>query len=196
MDTTTGSGVPTVTLDQPRPATPTVDPVDGDAATSEATDADSALVERFVAFSLDPDAASTSELGLASEGAQLGLGDRLLTELPVASAPDPAAWEIPEDVFRGRVGPFSAIDVMAREVAGSDGDPSVADESGLIVTFGDHPHCVSPPVPAPPEMNEMRRVSVQPSPNRMQSCLDWFTIDFFVDSDGLVAAITLDLWEP
>jgi len=30
----------------------------------------------------------------------------------------------------------------------------------------------------------------------MQSCLDWFTIDFFVDNDGMVAAITLDLWEP
>jgi len=185
-----------VTLDQPRPATPTGEAVEGGTATSEATDADRALAQRFVAFSLDLGAASASELGLASEGVQLGLGDRLLTELSVASATDPAAWEIPEDVFRGSAGPFSAIDVLGRGVAGSDGDPSVADMSGLVVTVGDHPHCVSPPVPAPPEMSEMRRVSVQPSPDRMQSCLDWFTIDFFVDNDGMVAAITLDLWEP
>jgi len=30
----------------------------------------------------------------------------------------------------------------------------------------------------------------------MGSCLMWYTVDFFVNADGLVAAIATDFWEP
>lgn len=167
-------------------------------ASTEVTGADLALVEGFVAFSLGSTDAAVSQLHLSPAGVHLGLGDEVLAYLPVATAADPAAWVIDEDVFRAYVGPFSALDVLSRGVTDTQGDDdSLATQKGeLVVTVGEHPHCVSPAVPPPPAVEGMRRVSVQPAEGAMGSCIDWFTVDFFVHDDGAVAAITLDLWEP
>lgn len=54
----------------------------------------------------------------------------------------------------------------------------------------------SPPVPAPREFKDYRRVSVQPSDSSIDSCLPWFTVDLFLDEQGSVALVTLDVWEP
>jgi hypothetical protein len=51
-------------------------------------------------------------------------------------------------------------------------------------------------VPPPPDVAALRRVSVQPAPSSIESCIDWFAVDFFVRDDGTIAAITLDLGEP
>lgn len=52
------------------------------------------------------------------------------------------------------------------------------------------------PQPPPSGLQDLRRVSVQPPEQSIESCLEWSTVDFFVDEDGLVVAITVDLWEP
>jgi hypothetical protein len=64
----------------------------------------------------------------------------------------------------------------------------------MQVTVGPHDHCVSPPVPAPPELAGLRRVSVQPVGE--VPCLLWWTVDLFLTEDGTIAGITLDLYEP
>ena len=62
------------------------------------------------------------------------------------------------------------------------------------VTVGPHPHCASPPVPAPAEVAELRRLSVQPVGEL--ACPVWWTVDRFVEPGGAIAAITLDRYEP
>ncbi|EYR64080.1 hypothetical protein N866_15885 [Actinotalea ferrariae CF5-4] len=165
-------------------------------ADADVTAADLALVERLITFSLDPDDDAVPALGLAPEGVRLGLADRLLAALPVASAADPAAWRIPEEEFRAHSGPFSALDVLRHRTTGAEGSPAVPDGLPLVVTVGEHPHCAAPPVAPPAEVAALRRVAVQPAEAAMSSCLDWFTVDLFVDDGGVVRAVTLDLWEP
>ncbi|OGO73385.1 MAG: hypothetical protein A3G84_05105 [Chloroflexi bacterium RIFCSPLOWO2_12_FULL_71_12] len=87
------------------------------------------------------------------------------------------------DHFRGRSGPFSALELLARR------EPTT-------VWVGPHPHCASPPAPPPTDFASLRRVSVQPSQPRDDTCLSWWTVDLFVSVDGRVAAVTLDLWDP
>ena len=92
--------------------------------------------------------------------------------------------------FRGFVGPFSALDQLASWGPDS-ARPFVREAS---VTVGPHPHCVSPAVPAPPEVAELRRLSIQPVGEL--ACPAWWTVDFFVEPDGEIAAVTLDRYEP
>lgn len=85
------------------------------------------------------------------------------------------------NVFRGHVGPFSALDLIVKNVP-------------MTISVGPHPHCASSPVPAPAKFVGARRVSVQPKD--IASCLMWWTVDVFVSTTGRVEAVTLDLWEP
>ena len=158
--------------------------------------ADLALIERLVVFALDPADASAQTLGLAQAGVRLGLADRLLVDLQVASAADPAAWEIDDPLFRAHTGPFSAPAMLAARIEGTDRRPPLPAGGALTVTVGEHPHCTSGPVPAPLGLESLRQVSVQPTDESMASCLDWFTVDLFVADDGAVVAVTLDVWEP
>lgn len=80
-------------------------------------------------------------------------------------------------------GPFSALDVAARA-------------QNPIVSVGEHPHCASPPVPPPDDVADLMRVSVQPDIEQIDSCLQWWTVDFFINQAGQIEAVTLDLWEP
>ena len=97
----------------------------------------------------------------------------------------PDAWvlrnitgEVP---FRAHVGPFSALDLLAK-----NGPTTIA--------VGPHPHCASPPVPPPTDLVGSRRVSVQPT--GIDTCLLWWTVDLFVSPAGRIEAVTLDLWDP
>jgi hypothetical protein len=94
---------------------------------------------------------------------------------------DPSVWVFSPELFRGRDGEMSALQLLA-------GDDVVQ------VLAGDHPHCASPPLPAPAGYEEHRRVSIQPIEH--SSCLQWWTVDLFLDDDGRIAAVTLDLWDP
>ena len=145
------------------------------------TEADAAIVEALVAFAKSPDRTTSAKLPLR-ERVRLGLGSRLVKDAPAAELADPSAWTLDVKIFRAYVGPFSALELLARH------------EGALDLTVGSHRHCASAPVAPPPAVASLRRVSVQP--REYDSCLKWFTVDLYVTPGGEIAAATLDAWEP
>lgn len=139
---------------------------------------DQELVRAFIAHALAPSAETATELPFADEVA-LGLGSRILTTITSDQLPDAPRWDLDVEEYEGFGGPFSALNV----------------DVGLVtVTVGAHNRCAAPPVAAPPGFEALRRVSIQPTD--ATSCIEWWTIDFFVDEDHLVQAVTLDLFGP
>lgn len=140
------------------------------------------LVYRVIEFARSPSHKAFAAIPLAKDGVWLGLGPRLVAKRSVEELSKPRGWVLDVDYhFRAYVGPFSALDFLAerREVR---------------VSAGPHPHCASPPVRPPRKFAGLDRLSVQP--REWGSCLQWFTVDFFVSADGTIQAVTLDLWEP
>jgi hypothetical protein len=144
------------------------------------TAADEGLVRALVDFARAPGAVTLGAVPFADK-VRLGLSNRLMTERPSLDLARPDAWVLGAEVFRGRVGPFSALDLLAKDVP-------------TTISVGPHPHCASPPVPPPTDLVGSRRVSVQPK--GIDSCLLWWTVDLFVSPAGRIEAVTLDLWDP
>lgn len=151
------------------------------AATGERT-AEEQIVDAFIEFAARPSDDTFAALPLAHQVA-LGLGPNIVEVVAATALRDANTWEIDLEYFRAAVGPFSAFERFTRA-----GD--------YEVTVGTHDHCASPPMPPPDGFGDLTRVSVQPAPDSIDSCLMWSSVDFFVDPDGTVAAITLDFWEP
>lgn len=179
--TRTVSGVDSrIRFDVPGPS-----PVDGDggeADEGQVTAADRQLVGDLLAFVEEPGTAAFERVPFADEVA-LGVADDLLVTRRRSELVDPDAWTLDVELFRAYSGPFSLF-------------RHVRDVEDPVVSVGEHPHCASPPVPAPAEVEDLRRVSVQPDPDRVESCLQWWTVDLFVTPEGRVVAVTLDLYEP
>ena len=153
--------------------------LEGSGVSGEATDDDVELVSRFLELnSSDPDVAS---LPLSPDGVVMGLGNVVVREHTAAELADPANWGFDSEGFRGRTGTFSALAVL-----------SAATETETIV--GTHNHCASPPTPVPEALRGARRLSVQPT--GIDSCIEWWTVDVFLDSGGDVVGIVFDTWEP
>lgn len=146
-----------------------------------AADAES-LVDSFVDFSKNPTDDNFNALPLA-KSVDLGLGPSIVKTMEFDRLRQPDAWKLDVELFRAYVGPFSALDLLA----------GLEDYE---VTVGDHPHCVSPPVPPPDGHESHERISVQPQLGPQDSCLMWATVDLFLEPSGDVAAITLDMYEP
>ncbi len=146
----------------------------------EPTADDLALVEAFVVFAR-AGGGDVASLPIAAEGLSLGLATELLVDRTASELSDPDAWVVDLEPFRARVGPYSALELLA-------------EDRPTDILIGPHNHCAAVPVAPPDEVAELRRVSVFPVD--AASCIEWWTVDFFVDADGTVAAITLDLWEP
>jgi hypothetical protein len=146
------------------------------------------VLESLVAFAVTGDASTLEALPLTDEVA-LGLADQVLVHRPAEALGDPASWSLARDEFRGYVGPFSALDLLARW----DGLPGQSVRE-VQISIGNHPHCASPAVAAPAELATLRRVSLQPM--GQTSCLAWWTVDAYLTEDGRIAGVTLDLWEP
>ena len=147
---------------------------------SEPTDRERALVDAFVRFARSGDAADLDPAAFADDVA-LGLGPELVLARSPEELADPANWLLDRAVFRAYVGPFSALEQLRRDV-------------DFVVTVGPHAHCAAPPIPPPRGLEDHRRLSIQPAAAR--SCLQWFTVDLFVDADGKLEAITVDFYEP
>jgi hypothetical protein len=137
----------------------------------------------FVAFARAPTDATWRKLAFART-VDVGLGRRLVLQRSPTELRDPEAWKIHVKYFRAYGGPFSALRLMAEE------------RGPLQVSVGPHAHCASPPVPPPRRVETLRRVSVQPQLPKVESCLQWWTVDVYVDEIGEVHAVTLDAWEP
>lgn len=168
---------------QPAATSPAVTPSPSPTVTSDApTEEDARSMAALTRFARSPGPDAHAEIPFAGE-VRLGLADELLVRRSSSELARPEAWVLDVEVFRAYAGPFSALDVLARP-------------GETTVSVGPHPHCASPPVPPPPEVARLRRVSVQPELGPNDSCLNWWTVDAFVTADGEIAAVTLDLWEP
>jgi hypothetical protein len=157
----------------------------GDAA----TDADVELVAGVIAFAAEPSDDTFADVPFVSDGVRLGLADVLGEPIAPADLADPERWSLHAEAFRARVGPFSALETLAHRRGQAD---AIRAEE-LVVNVGHHPHCASPPMPPAREVEELRRVSVQPVG---MPCLLWWTVDLYVTEDGEIAAVSLDLYEP
>ena len=149
-------------------------------ARAAATDQDRALTSAIVELARDP-SPSTVDAAPFAPTVQLGLADELLRTVARDDLDDPGSWVLDPEVFRAFTGPFSALELLSQD-------------RPTQTLVGPHPHCASPPVPAPPGFEDHRRVSVQPIDGT--SCLEWWTVDLFVGADGIVEAVTMDLYEP
>ena len=141
-----------------------------------------ALVDLFVAFADHPSRETFEALPLA-DLVGIGLGPTLVKAVEAEALRDPSAWDTEVEEFRAGSGDFSPLSALARL-------------DDYRVTVGPHPHCVSPPMAPPVGYEDMTRISVQPVLGINDSCLMWFTVDFFVNDAGEVVAITYDLYEP
>jgi hypothetical protein len=138
------------------------------------------VLDELVAFAREPSDETWASVPFANR-VQLGLGDRLETRSAHALR-DSAAWMLDVDHFRGGVGPFSSLEVLA------------PNEGSLEYGEGSYRRCASPSRPPPRPVLGLRRLSIQP--REPVSCLRWFAVDVFVDESGDIWAVTLDLWEP
>ena len=150
-------------------------------ATSAPEEPGRSAMEALIAFARAPSDEAWAAVPLADEVA-LGLADTLSPPRSRHVLRDPNSWRLAVDAFRGRAGTASALELIASE------------EGALRITHGPHPHCAAPPVPPPARAAALQRVVVQPS--GPDGCLDWWTVDAFVTSEGRIRAVTLDLWEP
>jgi hypothetical protein len=128
------------------------------------------------------------EMPLAGE-VLLAAGSDVVASVSGAELADPDAWVLPIEVFRARTGPFSALALLA-DAHPEDGEGFV----GAIFT-GPGPRCAGPPGATPPELAGLRRISIQSAPDPV-TCLDWWAVDLYLDGEGRIAGIALDLWEP
>lgn len=149
---------------------------DGGAPDVTVTADDSSMVEAFWAFATT--GTGFAELPLAEE-LGLGLGADIDRTVAAGELSRRAAWVIEAEEYQGFAGPFSVLDLP---------------EGDYDVLIGPHPRCAAPAVPAPDGFENHRRVSVQPT--GATSCIEWWTIDFFVGDAGRIDAITLDLFGP
>jgi hypothetical protein len=164
--------------------TTTIEPSEGDLEEDRAVEmaAASALVATFIEFANGPTSQRFSNLPLASS-VSLGLGPQIIRPVDSESLQDTEAWVVDVAEFRAHTGPFSPL-------------AQLQSLDAYTVEIGEHPHCAGPPQPPPSGFENLQRVSVQPLSNSIENCLDWTTVDFYVNQSGQVEAITMDLWEP
>lgn len=169
---------PTITESLP----PSIEPSGGIGGepTDEVAPEEQQILDDFAAFAADPTPQTADALPFA-DSVRLGLGPRLLSDVSGADAGDAAAWQIDEDVWRAYEGPFSALKVIGDH--GSD----------LSFGAGKHQHCASAPQPIAKPLRGMRHLWIQPTDT--DSCLDWFTVDLYLNQ-GRIEAVTTDMFEP
>ena len=175
--------------DASQPQTVTVEPIDdgrvavaGLPSQAQVTDLDDQIAasfwELFATGEVGPD---HPELHFSPDGVELWLGNEVSVNRSLDELADPASWVFDVEFFNAWSGPFSALDVLAR-----------AEETTVLA--GRHTHCAGLPLDLPDHLTPLHQVSIQPA--GIDSCLQWFAIDLFIDSNENVSAISLDLWEP
>lgn len=162
------------------------------------TAADLALVRRFAQFAVRPEASYRDAVGFAAGGPEIGLGP-VLHRTPLSGLATASAWTFPADGFAGTSGEINVLDILREHLMDTLvmklTEPSWA-SNDLLASSGDHPRCVGPPLAAPARFAHLRHLSIEPDPDTIGSCLEWFAIDLYLDRSGHVEAVSLDLLEP
>ncbi|MEM9133944.1 MAG: hypothetical protein AAGE88_16445, partial [Actinomycetota bacterium] len=109
----------------------------------------------------------------------LGLGPTVVRTMSAAELADRSAWAIDSDGFAGFDGPFNALDSLA--------------DGRFATSTGATPHCANAPRTWPDAFagEQVNLVSIG-----IDSCIDWVGVHLFLDDDGAITAVTLDLFGP
>ncbi len=111
----------------------------------------------------------------------LALGPVVDRTVPADELAEPGAWAFgAPDGFAGFSGPFNPLDQLRR--------------SGKRITTGPVGHCAGPPRDWPIELDGLRQVNIEPI--GIDSCIDWYGVHLFLDDDGRIAGVVLDLFGP
>lgn len=145
-----------------------------------ATADDARVVAALAAFAKARDARTFAAVPLA-DTVGLALDDQLPLERPATALARPEGWVIDVKEFQGYAGPFSVLDLLARDVP-------------TTITVGPHPQCSSPQRDTPAALAGLRHLSVQPKD--VDSCLKWWSVDLYVSPAGRIRTASLDLWSP
>lgn len=111
---------------------------------------------------------------------QLGINNSVLMTKSTEQLNDANDWIIPVEYYAGYEGPFSLLDKLKR---------------AQKLTIGPHNHCVGSPL-QPPKLIENGLIQLSVQPSQTSSCLQWFSVDFWLRPDFSIAAVMLNLWEP
>jgi len=139
-----------------------------------------AIADAYANLSVEGSTVDTRDLRLA-DVLLVGLGDQLIEERTPAQLTDAAGWVFTLEGFRERGGLFSALETLL-------------ESDDIEVVVGPHDLCGLPPQPISDRIEFASHLSLQPA--GIDSCLQWFTVDLFLDDSGTVVAIILDLAVP
>jgi hypothetical protein len=178
IDSTDGTGSSTPassnTESQPSSSTRIVGKIDPFSPTA----GEVAVADAFVRFADSPSAETAAALPFAGE-VSLGLASDIITIVARSEIADASRWQLDVDEYAGFGGPFSALDHPA---------------SSVELTVGPHDHCANPPIAPPSGFEDLRQISLQPTD--IDSCIDWWSVDFYLDEEGQIRAVTLLLFGP
>lgn len=157
-------------------------------------DADISLARHLAAFTVTPTARLRDLVRFGPDGTSLRVGASARQIQPGALA-DETSWSLAADGFAGRDGELNALQPLRDHLLGRLHPPERTD-GNLTVSEGEVRRCAGPAIAAPAGLDGLRHLAIQPAPDSLESCLDWFSVDLYLDPAGRVQAVRLDLWEP
>lgn len=123
---------------------------------------------------------SFDDLPVADE-VLLALGSQVYSRAVATELADRRAWSINAAFYAGLAGPFNLL---------------IQTPAPARFTVGPHDRCASAvPLPAPPELAGYRRIAIQPAEDTIESCIEWWSIEVFVD-DGEIVGVAGDAFGP
>ena len=154
----------------------------------EITDEDRALVDWFrTGFFDGPSFAELPDPRFGTDGLNLWLGAGISQSRSLEELNNYDGWAFAVADFDGLSGSFNIFDRLETMDAS---DPVGAAD----ITVGPHNHCAGQPLLLPESLQGLRQISIQPT--GIDSCLQWFAVDLFVNDAGVAVGVMLDLWGP
>lgn len=120
----------------------------------------------------------------------------MISTLTGTELADRRRWRVEAQTVRGASGVGrSALELLAIHRLGKTGHRSVRTSNAITISSGERGNCVGEPAPAPSMGSHVRRLSLQPAKESLESCLGWFAVDLYLDGNQEIVAVVLDLWE-
>lgn len=137
---------------------------------------------RFLEFAAAPSAGTLAALDVAPT-VEFGVDGRKVTERSAADLLDHHAWDVGNTrTTSGQfVGPFNALTAVQGIQHRGGG---FSNSHGDVVRCGTTEH-----IPHAATLGAATRVSVQPDPSAISSCVDWFSVDLYLDDQGRLVGV-------